>query len=549
MPRDVPIHSVLTSAVLSALFVPIAAIAADGRVEVRVVDELGTLTPARAWVDARGHRLYKPAAPDTATPYRGDSSFSCDGSFTMMVPSGPAIVHVEKGKEFLSQDVEVDVPEGATITRTIELQRWIDMPSTGWYSADLHVHLGFDDPRILEQLSLADDVHLIPSFTYWLRGQGETWHAAWPDKTFNQPIIVDDRHVITRNNLEIERIAHKAVPGAAVGATFLYNLARPVTAKRNGEHFPTDAELCRVARRHSPHAVFDSDKPSWAETVVGVALGMLDTIQVCHNHYNRRTTVAGGWGMIGPLATGESNAAVGDGLFHRTNSLYYRFLNCGFRLGVSGGSAVGVMGVPTGYNVVYAQIEGTFTADRMWKAIRSGRTFATSGPMLTLTANGKTVGDTISVGSDQSSTVSVQTIVRSISQLESLEIIHDGRIVASRDLRRESADPSVESKVNFEVFPKRSGWVASRALYRTPHGLLRQAHSSPIYITVDEKPVASVEDARYMLRWIDRLAAIATSNADHFPDHDARDSVLSIYSEARSRYEEVIEIAQEAWGE
>ena len=549
MPHDVPIHAVLTSAVLSALFVPSAAIAADGRVEVRVVDEQGQLTPARAWVDARGKRLYKPAAPETATPYRGDSSFSCDGSFTMVVPSGPVIVHVEKGKEFLSQDVEVDVPEGATITRTIEMQRWIDMPSTGWYSADLHVHLGFDDPRILEQLSLADDLHLIPSFTYWLRGKGETWQAAWPDKTFNQPIVVDDRHVITRNNLEIERIAHKAVPGATVGATFLYNLTHPVTAGRNGEHFPTDAELCRVARQHSPHAVFDSDKPSWAETVVGVALGMLDTIQICHNHYNRRATVAGGWGMIGPLATGESNAAVGDGLFHRTNSLYYRFLNCGFRLGVSGGSAVGVMGVPTGYNLVYAQIDGALTAEKMWAAIRAGRTFATSGPMLVLTANDKTVGDTISVGTDQSSAVSIQTTVRSGRQLESLEIIHDGRIVASRNLLRESTDPSVDVTLKFELSPNRSGWVASRALYRTPHGLLRQAHSSPIYISIDEKPAASAEDARYMLRWIDQLAAVATSHTDHFPDEDARQSVLSIYSEARSRYEDIIEIAEKTWGD
>jgi hypothetical protein len=411
------------------------------------------------------------------------------------------------------------------------------------------VHLGFDEPRILKQLSLADDVHLIPAFTYWLRGQGETWQAAWPDATFRQPIVVDDRHVITRNNLEIERIAGKAAPGATVGATFLYNLSHPVTADRNGEHFPTDTELCRVARQHSPQAVFDSDKPSWAETVVSAALGMLDTIQVCHNHYNRGNTVAGGWGMIGPLATGESNAAVGDGLFHRTNSLYYRFLNCGFRLGVSGGSAIGVMRVPTGYNRVYAQINGPLTADRMWAAIRAGRTFATSGPMLTITANDQTVGDTIAVKTNQSATVSIETAVRSSQQLESLEIIHDGRVVASRNLLRQSADPSAEATLTLELSPHRSGWVASRALYRTPHGLLRQAHSSPIYLAVDEKPAASADDARYMLRWIDRLSAIATSHTDHFPDEDARQAVLSIYSEARARYEEIIEIAETAWGD
>jgi hypothetical protein len=538
-----------TLPILAALLIPSAAIAADGRVEVRVVDDQGNLTPARAWVDAGGTRLFEPAAPGTATPYARDSSFSCDGLFTMVAPAGLVFVHVEKGKEFLPMDVEVDVPDGATVTTTVEMQRWIDMPAAGWYSADLHVHLGHDDPRVLKQLSLADDVHLIPSFTYWLRGRGETWQAAWPDTAFNHPIVIDDRHIITRNNIEIERIDREAAPGSTIGATFLFNLTQPVTARRYGEHFPADAELCRVARRHSPRSVFDSDKPSWAESVVGAALGMLDTIQVCHNHYHRSTTGAGGWGMIGPLAVGESNAAAGDGLFHRTNSLYYRFLNCGFKLGVSGGSAIGVMDLPTGYNRVYARIDGPLTAETMWTAIHAGRTFATTGPMLTLTANDETVGDTISIRSDQSQTVLIKTTVRSNEQLESLQIIHDGRIVASRKLLAESADPIVEANLEFTLAPNRSGWIASRVLFRAPDSLLRQAHTSPVYISVDEKPASSADDARYMVRWIDHLAAIAKSQPGRFPDADARQSVLAIYAEARSRYGAIIEDAQQNWGD
>lgn len=252
--------------------------------------------------------------------------------------------------------------------------------------------------------------------------------------------------------------------------------------------------------------------------------------------------------MIGPLATGESNAAVGDGLFHRTNALYYRFLNCGFRLGVSGGSAVGVMGVPTGYNLVYAKIDGPLTSDKMWTAIRTGRTFATTGPMLTLNANHSTIGDTIAVNSNQSPQISVRTTVQSRERLESLQIIHNGRTVASRSLQNTEPRPGaeqfvVENTLEFTLSAQHSGWVASRALYRTPHGLLRQAHTSPIYISVDNKPTASAEDARYMLRWIDRLAEIANSHSDHFPDDDARQSVLSVYSEARSRYEHIIDTA------
>ena len=57
----------------------------DGRIAVRVVDSAGQITPVRAWVDVGGRRLFEPTSPETATPYAKDSSFSCDGKFTMIV--------------------------------------------------------------------------------------------------------------------------------------------------------------------------------------------------------------------------------------------------------------------------------------------------------------------------------------------------------------------------------------------------------------------------------------------------------------------------------
>jgi len=154
-----------------------------------------------------------------------------------------------------------------------------------------------------------------------------------------------------------------------------------------------------VAREHSPNAVIDCDKPSWAETVVGAEWGVLDTVQVCHNLYYRLSTKYGGYGMIGPLVSGESNAAVGDVLFHRTNTIYYRLLNCGFRLGVSGGSAIGVKAMATGHHRVYVKIEGPVTAEKIWSSIKAGRTFATTGPIVRMSVNNRDIGETILVNS------------------------------------------------------------------------------------------------------------------------------------------------------
>jgi hypothetical protein len=521
----------------------------QARISIRIVDESGNTTPARVWIDVDSQRFFEPITPQTATVYANDQSFSCDGVFTMEVPAGNAVIHVEKGKEYTPVDLAITLKAGETIENTIQLKRWIDLPSEGWYSADLHVHLGQDNPRILQQLALADDVHLMPAFTYWLRGQEESWHATWPDETYTTPIVIDDRHLITRNNIEIERIDGNAEPGRTIGATFLFNLDHPLTARQFGEHFPTDAALCRIARAQSPGVVFDSDKPSWAETVIGAALGVLDTIQICHNHYHRWSTLVGGWGMIGPLSAGESNAAVGDGLFHRTNNLYYRFLNCGFRLGVSGGSAIGVMEVPAGYNRVYARIDGPLTADKMWASIKAGRSFATSGPMLTLDADDRGPGAMISRTSSDTGPIQLTATLRSIEALESLQLVHNGRVVATMSLLDQNPAPILRQTLTYELYPKRSGWIAARALYRAPDGLLRQAHTSPVYVSVDEKPTAFAEDATYMLRWIQILDDIARSQPDRFPSATARQEVLANYEEARTRYEQIIQDAQHHWGD
>ena len=509
-----------------------------GQLTVRIVDLQGQALPCRAWVEVVGERLFRPSAPEVCTPYPRDRSFSCDGNFTIDLPAAQALVHVERGKEYRPVNRSIDMGADREKAITITLQRWINMPAEGWYSGDLHVHLGADDPQVLRQLALADDVHVTPAFTYWLRGRESRWPSTWPPFGEGEPWVIDATHLITRTAVEIERIQRNAIPGGSVGASFLFNLTRPLSADRVGEHFPTDAALCLAARRHSPEVVIDTDKPSWAETVVGAALGAYDTVQVCHNHYHRDQTLSGGWGMIGPLAPGESNAAPGDGLFHRTNALYYRLLNCGFRLGVSGGSAIGVMPVPMGYSRVYAQLQGPLTADKFWAALKAGRSFATNGPMLTMTADRQPLGSTLERRSADQSPISVDVRVRSIDRLEALQLVHNGLVVESIDLSKGQPTPVLDRSVTWRIPAKRSGWIAARSLFRAPDGLLRQAHTSPIYITVDDQPIASREDARYMMRWIDRLIDIA-HRPDRFPTEADRQAVLDTYARARAVYQRI----------
>jgi hypothetical protein len=240
--------------------------------------------------------------------------------------------------------------------------------------------------------------------------------------------------------------------------------------------------------------------------------------------------------MIGPLDAAESNAAAHDGLFHRTNALYYRLLNCGFRLGVSGGSAIGAMPVPMGYNRVYAKIDGPLTVEKYWAAIKLGRSFATSGPMLTMLADKQDLGSTLKLQSGEMRSITVNARVRALHGLEALQLIHSGSIVKTVDLSGKQLSSVLDHKVTWTLQPTRSAWIAARALFRAPDGLLRQAHTSPIYIVVDDKLIAHRADALYMMRWIDRLVEIAQL-PDRYPRVSDRQVVLGTYARARAVYQ------------
>ena len=533
---------------LAAAIKCVALGAGTGTLRVRIVTD-GKLTPARAWVDdSAGTRHHTPTRPDTCTPYSRDRSFSCEGWFEIKIPSGAVVVHVEKGKEFVPLDRRIELEAGEDFELSLTLERWVDMPAQGFYSADLHVHLGHDNARVLRQLSLADDVHIVPAFTYWLRGTEPSWNSRWPDWEGGPVIRVDAHHFVTRTNLEIERISQTEVPGGVPGASFLFHLPKPVSTPRFGSRFPTDAELCLAAKTASPDCVIDTDKPSWPESVIGAALGVYDVAQVCHNHYHRLNTLPGGWGMIGPLAPDEKDIKEKDELFRRTNAQYYHWLNCGIRMGVSGGSAIGVMPVPLGYNRTYTQVEGELTPAKYWAAVKAGRTFATSGPMITIEVEERGMGSELAVSPRRPRNLEATAHLQTLEPIQSLELIENGRVIRSERVPPAPAGKSINQKFRWPVQPKRSGWYAARALFTAADGGLRQAHTSPVYIVVDGKPTAFKESAEYMLRWVDRLVEIARVPGRYQQEAD-KQQVIATYDRARKFYEGVSENAKTIWKE
>jgi len=517
--------------------------AQTGRISVTVSETGGGGSlPCRAWVDAGGTRYFEPA-DKTCIPYKRDRSFSCEGRFIIKVPAGQATVHVERGKEYFPVDRVVTVEPGQTTQLAVALERWVDMAAEGWYSADLHVHFGNGRLEVLKRLALADDVNWVPVLSYW-NDFKEDW-PAWPE---GPTVPVDATHLITQNNEEIERIGGAGGTFLSVGAPLMYGLSKPVHVPRHDDTYPGNVVLQRIAKKASPDCVIDTDKPMWGENVAGVALGLFDCVQLCHNHYHRNNTMPACCGMIGDqIEEGLPGWGI-DELFIRTNTIHYRWLNCGFKLPVSGGSAMGVMPVPLGYDRMYIRLDGSPNLGNYLKAIHAGRTFATSGPMLSLEVQGRHCGETIVVASGSSQSLHAEARVRSIEPIQLLELIQDGRVVKFAWLSGEAPARVLDRTITTEVLAVRSGWVAARAIFQSPDGHLRQAHTSPIYLSVDNKPTASRRDAQYMIRWLDRLGEVSNQPQRYHSQQD-RAEVQAIYREARQVYEQIAHTAAETWGD
>jgi hypothetical protein len=197
---------------------------------------------------------------------------------------------------------------------------------------------------------------------------------------------------------------------------------------------------------------------------------------------------------------------------------WYRYLACGFRLPVVGGTDKMSAEIPLGAIRTYARLESdeppTFGA---WaQAVKSGRTFVSSGAFVDLRVDGREPGDVIEVGRG-GGTVEVRAQATAAQPvIDGLELVHDGAVVAATTGRR-SDRLALDERVRIE----RSGWLAvrvrSEATIRSGFSTNMGAHSSPVYVDVDGKPPVDAEDAAAIgtiidgaRTWIEEVAAVRT---------------------------------------
>ncbi|MGH2465613.1 MAG: CehA/McbA family metallohydrolase, partial [Candidatus Limnocylindrales bacterium] len=197
---------------------------------------------------------------------------------------------------------------------------------------------------------------------------------------------------------------------------------------------------------------------------------------------------------------------------------WYRFLNLGYRLPLVAGTDKMSAEVPVGAVRTYGHLlnDDALSFETWAAAVRAGRTFVTSGPVIELAVDGHEPGALIALPTAGR----LEVIVRARAAqpvITDLELVINGRVVAATGDRAGTG----ELHLHEEVAVAGGAWIAARsrsaAEIRSAFTTSMAAHTSPVYVEVRDSPlVPSDHDAALVEQiilgartWVAELAAVA----------------------------------------
>ncbi|MFC1716968.1 CehA/McbA family metallohydrolase [Candidatus Poribacteria bacterium] len=471
-------------------------------------------TPARVHLmDSKNNFHY----PEGCVPYKRDNHFTIEDAFEVSLPDGNVSLLVEKGKEYSSISGQLVMRKGQDQQVDCELYRWVNMAKRGWYSGDLHIHRPLDD---MAHLILAEDLNAAPDITVWNKRND------WINKEIpeSKVVEVDETHAYGILTQEDER---------GGGAVMVMNPTFTIDLEPTSRWYPANFSYCLAA--HEMGFLVDQEKPFWWETPVNVALGGVDTIGIINNHMQRETMMDNeAWGKPRDMDFYPGY----QGFVENVLDLYYRYLNLGLKIPISAGSASGVLRNPVGYNRLYVHLGHQFSYDRWLRGMKSGRAFATNGPMLFFSIDRHELGETLEAPAGQEFHGRASLEVVSQAKLDRVEILYNGEVI-----HEFSANNKSKLTQEFDISLDSSGWVAARAFEKNKK-TVRFAHTNPIYIEIGSPMKPRKDDAVYYRKWCQELLSASLADRERYVTSEQRDEVETLYRRAATFYRELAALAE-----
>jgi hypothetical protein len=209
---------------------------------------------------------------------------------------------------------------------------------------------------------------------------------------------------------------------------------------------------------------------------------------------------------------------------------WYRYLNCGYRVAVCGGTDKMGAYCPLGWLRTYALTDPDrpFNYGNWARAVRAGRTFSSSGPLIDLTVDGRGIGDTIELKSPGTE-LEVEARAQSNWPLGRIEVVQNGRVIASE--RGSAKTKALTVKCRARVTG--SGWIAARCWAPSRHpASYTAAHTSPVYVQCGGDRPFDGPAAQHMLALVEGTMEYAQTLSTAF-DEKSRRRLVKLFREAQ----------------
>ncbi len=487
---------------------------------VSVTDEAGRFhAPAGAWIHAddgydRSERPFEAHYFHT----RGEEDFE--------LPAGKFEVEILKGFEEPLQRQTLNVEEGQEYRRNMTesgIRRWTGFADENWVSSDLHVHMNYggtyrNTPEHLVEQAEAENLGLVDNLIV-------NKEQRFPDIAYDGKQVdlasKADATIVHGQEFHTNYWGHRGLLNLRENVILPGYAGYPNTAAAS--LYPMNADVYDLA--HAQGALvgavhpFDETPDPLAqraqkitdELPVDVALGKLDYMEI-----------------------------VGFSDHRSTAAVWYRLLNLGFRIPAGAGTDAmanyASLRGPVGMNRVYAHVEeGPAKIETFLEALKSGRTFATNGPLLDFSLGEQAIGGELKFDRAQAG-VPFKAKLQSIVPVDHLEVVCNGRVAQTLALNATRDGANVTGTLAL----KESGWCVLRASSeKAEYPVLDNyvyATTSPIYVTIGGKKPRSPEDAKYFVAWIERVME-QTERYSDWNSAGEREYVLKKLEEGKRVYE------------
>jgi hypothetical protein len=441
----------------------------------------------------------------------GEKFAYIDGSCEIPLPAGTLVVEASKGPEYLPLKETVELPAGKLALR-LELRRWADSRQQGWYAGDTQAHFLTPHGALLE--AAAEDLAFVNLLAFELkRDKNDAVHPGLSNiLSFSgqQPLLEVPGHCVVVNTWNRSEILN------SLALLNCHRIVFPLTIGRQLDRHLwalgdwTLADWCDQCHRKGGLAIWTdvglSSDHQICEAVAEVILGRIDALQVTALNWCPR----GHWE-------------------------WYTLLNGGCRIPMVCGSNKDCNETPLGIVRTYARLspEEKPTYPQWIDAVRAGRTFVTSGPLLEFTVNGQGPGAVLLL-TDDSPTVRFQAQAWCASPFQTLEVVYNGEVVATAAATGHPCAASLEG----ELDASSGGWLAARCWGdRHPpltlhfrHG----AHTSPVYVQSKTRCFRSSEvSKRELFEALDGSIALL-DRIVRFENCHQRDRLASVFFAAKA---------------